>query len=204
MHWRTTLLNAWLCACLPAIFLTLPAGTARAANSDTAILAGGCFWTLQSVFDRLDGVITTTVGYSGGELRNPTYEQVVTGRTGHVEAVRIEFDPKRVTFSQVLEVYWRNIDPTRVDQQFCDIGSQYNAVIFVRNEQQRVAAEASRAALERSKPFRAAIRTPIRPAADFYPAEDEHQRYYENAALDYARYSARCGRSERLRQLWGR
>ncbi len=156
------------------------------------------------MFDRVDGVTSTTTGFTGGQLADPTYEQVLGGRTGHVEAVKIEFDPAHVDFAALLDVYWRNIDPTRVDQQFCDVGRQYNAVIFHLNESQRLIAEASRARLERTKPFSAPIRTPIMPASRFYPAGDEHQRYYEQFGDRYASYVRGCGREYRLRMLWGR
>lgn len=170
---------------------------------DIAILAGGCFWTLQAVFDRVDGVAFTTTGFTGGHTRRPTYEQVVAGRSGHVEALRIEFDPARVSFAQLLDIYWRNIDPTRERQQFCDIGDWYRPVVFYLNEAQRQAAERSRATLERSKPFSARIVVPIAPAAAFHEAGDEHQRFYEKSADRYAQYVRGCGRDARLRQLWG-
>lgn len=171
---------------------------------EVALLAGGCFWTVQAVFDRVDGMLATTTGYAGGRVRNPTYEQVLGGHTGHVEAVLIEFDPRRVSYAQLLEIYWRNIDPTRENQQFCDIGRQYNAVIFALSEAQRAAAEASRATLERSKPFSARIRTPILAGGEFFPAEEEHQRYFDQSPERYAQYVRGCGRERRLRELWGR
>ncbi|MCU0951325.1 MAG: peptide-methionine (S)-S-oxide reductase MsrA [Burkholderiaceae bacterium] len=177
--------------------------TAARAAPHSAILAGGCFWTLQRVFDQVDGVTFTTTGFIGGTLRNPTYEQVTGGRTGHMEAVKIEFDPARVSFAQLLDIYWRNIDPTRVDQQFCDIGRQYNATVFYLDEAQRLMAEASRAALERSKPFSARIRTPIAPATEFFPAGDAHQRFWELQPDRYASYVRGCGREHRLSMLWG-
>lgn len=171
---------------------------------EVALLAGGCFWTVQAAFDRVDGVLATTTGFAGGHVRNPTYEQVLGGRTGHVEAVLIEFDARRVSYAQLLEIYWRNIDPTRENQQFCDIGRQYNAAIFALSEPQRAAAEASRAALERSKPFPARIRTPILAGGEFFPAEEEHQRYFDQSPERYAQYVRSCGRERRLRELWGR
>jgi peptide-methionine (S)-S-oxide reductase len=180
-----------------------PAATAPQRTSETAVLAGGCFWTLQAVFDRVDGVTFTNTGFTGGTMRNPTYDEVRGGRSGHMEALRIEFDPARVSFAQLLAIYWRNIDPTRVDQQFCDIGRQYNPTVFYLDDAQRVVAEASRADLERSKPFSARIRTPIAPAAAFYPAGDEHQRFYEQFPDRYASYVRGCGRASRLAMLWG-
>ncbi|MDZ7651944.1 MAG: peptide-methionine (S)-S-oxide reductase MsrA [Burkholderiaceae bacterium] len=190
-----------------------PGASAPAADSaasrarpvrEVALLAGGCFWTVQAVFDRVDGVLATTTGYAGGSVRNPTYEQVLGGRSGHVEAVLIEFDVRRVSYTQLLDIYWRNIDPTRENQQFCDIGRQYNAVIFALGESQRAAAEASKTALERSKPFTARIRTPIVAGGEFFPAEEEHQRYFDQSPERYAQYVRGCGRERRLRELWGR
>jgi len=169
-----------------------------------ALLAGGCFWTLQAVFDQVEGVLATTTGFTGGRTRNPRYEEVLGGRTGHVEAVRVEFDPQRVSYAQLLDVFWRNIDPTRTNQQFCDIGPQYNTAIFVLDARQRAVAEASKAALERSKPFAARIVTPVLPAAEFFPADDAHQRFHEQFPDRYAQYVRGCGRAQRLRMLWGR
>lgn len=159
---------------------------------------------MQALFDRLPGVVSTAVGFAGGSSSSPSYSQVVAGGTGHLETVRIEFDPRRLSFAQLLEVYWRNIDPTRSDEQFCDIGRQYNASIFYLDETQRVAAERSRAELDRNKPFRAAIRTPVAPAPRFWPAEADQQQYYLKQPEAYARYNRGCGRAERLAQLWGR
>lgn len=169
-----------------------------------ALLAGGCFWTLQVVFDSIDGVLATTTGFTGGRTRNPSYEEVLGGRTGHVEALLVEFDPQRVSYAQLLDAFWRNIDPTRENQQFCDIGRQYNTAIFVMDAAQRAAAETSKAALERSKPFAARIVTPVLPAGEFFPAGDEHQRFHEQFPDRYAQYVRGCGRERRLRMLWGR
>jgi peptide-methionine (S)-S-oxide reductase len=179
------------------------AASRAAPATETALLAGGCFWSLQALFDRVDGVVATTTGFTGGRTRNPTYDEVLGGGTGHVEAVLVEFDPQRLSFARLLDVYWRNIDPTRENQQFCDIGRQYNPVIFVRSEAQRAVAEQSKAALERSKPFAARIRTPIVAAGEFFPAEDEHQRFFDRFPDRYAQYVRGCGRERRLRMLWG-
>jgi peptide-methionine (S)-S-oxide reductase len=172
--------------------------------TETALLAGGCFWTLQAAFDRLPGVLATSVGFAGGRTENPTYVQVVAGGTGHLETVRVEFDPRVLSFSRLLEAYWRNIDPTRSDEQFCDIGRQYNPTIFYENEAQHEAAVRSRSELERSKPFRGTVRTPIAPAPRFWPAEAEQQQYYLKQPELYARYVRGCGRADRLAQLWRR
>ena len=174
-----------------------PAGTA------TAIFAGGCFWCMEPPFDKLDGVISTTSGYTGGNVANPTYEAVSSGRTGHTEAVRIEYDPKKVSYERLLDVYWRNVDPTDAGGQFCDRGSQYRAAIFVRDDAQRAAAERSRAALEANKPFPQRIVTEIVPASAFYAAEDYHQDYYLKNPLRYKFYRNGCGRDRRLDAVWG-
>lgn len=168
-----------------------------------ATFAGGCFWCMEPPFDKLDGVVSTTSGYIGGSSPNPTYEQVSAGRTGHTEAVQVAYDPSRVTYEKLLEVFWHNIDPTVRDRQFCDFGSQYRTGIFVHNAEQRRLAEASKAALERTKPFKGSIVTEITDAGTFYPAEEYHQDYYQKNSLRYRYYRAGCGRDARLKELWG-
>ena len=177
-----------------------PAGSGR---TETAILAGGCFWCVESDFDKVDGVLSTTSGYVGGRTPNPTYQAVSAGGTGHTEAVRIEFDPARVSYAQLLEKFWPTIDPTVKDQQFCDIGSQYRSGIFVLNERQLKEAEASKAALQKSKPFSQPIVTEITLAGTFYPAEEYHQDYYLKNPIRYKFYRTNCGRDARLKSLWG-
>jgi peptide-methionine (S)-S-oxide reductase len=139
----------------------------------------------------------------GGKERQPTYEQVSAGATGHAEVVQVRYDPSRVTYERLLEVYWRNVDPTVKDRQFCDVGSQYRAAIFVHDDAQRSAAESSRAALEKTKPFKAPIVTPVVAAGEFWPAEDYHQDYYLKNPLRYSYYRTGCGRDRRLTELWG-
>ena len=168
-----------------------------------ATFAGGCFWCMEPVFDALDGVLSTTSGYTGGIVSSPTYEEVSSGTTGHTEAMRVVFDPARVSYQQLLEVYWRNIDPTVSNRQFCDRGSQYRTAIFYHDEAQRQAAERSKAELEHSGRFAVAIATEIVAAGPFYPAEDFHQDYYRKNPLRYQRYHDACGRDERLDELWG-
>jgi peptide-methionine (S)-S-oxide reductase len=168
-----------------------------------ATFAGGCFWCMEPPFDKLDGVIATVSGYTGGTVPNPTYEQVSSGRTGHAEAVQVTYDPTRISYAKLLDVFWHNIDPTVKDRQFCDIGSQYRSAIFVHDAEQRRVAEASRAAIERSKPFKGAIVTPIVDAGAFYPAEDYHQDYYLKNPIRYRYYRTGCGRDARLQELWG-
>lgn len=170
---------------------------------DTAIFAGGCFWCTESDLDKLPGVISTTSGYIGGTVNNPTYEQVVTGRTGHVEAVRIQFDKTVTDFETLLQAFWRTIDPVFPDGQFCDIGPQYRSAIFYLTPEQSAAAQASKNALAVSGRFELPIVTDILPATMFYPAEDYHQDYYLKNPANYAQYRNKCGRDARLKQLWG-
>jgi peptide-methionine (S)-S-oxide reductase len=182
----------------------LAAGGAAAQGTAQATFAGGCFWCMEPPFDKLPGVISTTSGYMGGKKRFPTYAEVSAGGTGHTEVVQVVYDPAKVSYEKLLEVFWRNIDPTVRDRQFCDVGSQYRTTIFFHDEAQRRLAEASKAALEKSKPFKAPIVTPIEPAGEFWPAEDYHQDYYKKNPLRYKFYRSGCGRDERLQQLWGK
>ena len=168
-----------------------------------ATFAGGCFWCMEPVFDALDGVLSTTSGYTGGTRHNPTYEEVSSGSTGHTEAIQVRYDPARVSYDRLLEVYWHNIDPTAENRQFCDRGTQYRTAIFYHDEAQRLAAERSRAELERSGAIAVAIATDIVAAGNFYPAEDYHQDYYRKNPVRYQRYHDACGRDERLEELWG-
>ena len=168
-----------------------------------AIFAGGCFWCVESDFDKVPGVISTTSGYTGGTVANPTYEQVSHKNTGHAESVLVVYDPSKVTYGQLLDRYWHSIDPTTKDAQFCDHGSPYRTAIFTLDEAQAKAAQASLAALEKSKPFKEPIVTQIVPAGPFYPAEDYHQDYYKKNPIRYQYYRSTCGRDARLKQLWG-
>ena len=168
-------------ALLVSLLALLALAPAQAQNRDqaraVAIFAGGCFWCMEPPFDKLDGVLATTSGYIGGTKANPTYEQVTSGRTGHYEALQVDYDPTRVSYQQLLEVFWRNIDPLDASGQFCDKGPQYRSAIFVLDDSQRVAAEASKAALDKSGKLPGRIVTEILPAAKFYPAEAYHQDY---------------------------
>jgi peptide-methionine (S)-S-oxide reductase len=170
---------------------------------DTAVFAGGCFWCMEPPFDALPGVVSTTSGYSGGRVVDPTYEQVSGGATGHTEVVRVIFDPARVGYARLLDVFWRNVDPLTPNAQFCDQGSQYRSAIFHRGEDQRRQADSSRQALERSGRFRRPVVTEVVPAAPFYPAEAYHQDYYTKNPIRYKFYRGRCGRDARLAELWG-
>ncbi|HXG72191.1 MAG TPA: peptide-methionine (S)-S-oxide reductase MsrA [Gemmatimonadaceae bacterium] len=183
---------------------TSAALVAPAAPLDTAVFGGGCFWCMEPPFDRLSGVISTTSGYAGGTLLNPTYKQVSNGGTGHVEVVRVIYDPARVSYARLLDVFWRNIDPLTANRQFCDAGDQYRSAIFFQNEAQRAASIASKTAIERSRRFNRPIVTEITARARFYPAEEYHQDYYTKNPVRYKFYRGRCGRDERLKELWGK
>ncbi|MCE3232407.1 MAG: msrA [Rickettsiaceae bacterium] len=159
---------------------------------------------MQQPFDSQDGVISTTPGYTGGKVKNPTYEQVSTGRTGHVEAVEVKFDPSRISYQKLLEIFWQNIDPTNADGQFCDIGSQYETGIFYHNSEQKETAEKSKRDIEQSGKLDTPITTRIVAAQDFYPSEDYHQDYYLKNTIRYKAYRAACGRDARLKELWGK
>lgn len=169
----------------------------------SAIFAGGCFWCVEADFEKLAGVMEAESGYTGGQLANPSYEQVSRGGTGHAEAVRVLYDPAKVNYTQLLEYFWRHIDPTVKDRQFCDVGSQYRSAIFYQDETQKKAAEESRAALERSGRF-AHVYTEIVPAGPFYLAEDYHQAYYKKNPIRYNFYRKGCGRDARVAELWGK
>ena len=173
------------------------------AGSAVATFAGGCFWCMEPPYDKLDGVISTTSGYMGGTVKNPSYQQVSSGSTGHAEVVQVLYDPKKVSYEKLLEVFWKNIDPTVKDRQFCDVGSQYRTAIFVHTDDQRRAAESSKAALDKAKPFKEPIVTPIVAATEFWPAEEYHQDYYRKNPVRYTYYRTGCGRDARLKQLWG-
>jgi len=168
-----------------------------------ATFAGGCFWCMEEPFDKLDGVISVTPGYTGGIMKNPTYEQVSAGGTGHAESVQVVYDPDKVSYEKLLDIFWHNIDPTTKDRQFCDGGNQYRSAIFYHNETQKKLAEASKLALDKTKPFREPIVTGIVRAGEFYPAEEYHQHYYKKNPVRYRFYRQGCGRDKRLKELWG-
>lgn len=177
-------------------------GHALAQPAATAIFAGGCFWCVESDFEKLPGVLSAESGYTGGHTVNPTYEQTSAGGTGHAEAVRVTYDPGKVTYPALLDYFWHHIDPTVKDRQFCDTGNQYRSAIFYQDEAQRVAAEASKAALLKNGRF-AMIHTEIVAATPFYPAEEYHQDYYKKNPLRYQYYRASCGRDKRVAEVWG-
>lgn len=180
-----------------------PAATQPTSSTAVATFAGGCFWCMEPPFDKLDGVISTTSGYTGGNVDKPTYKQVSRGSTGHTEAVQIVYDPGRVSFVELLDVFWRNIDPTNANGQFCDWGTQYRSEIFFHDEEQRKLATGSKTALEELKPFKEPVVTQITAATTFWPAEDYHQDYYMKNPVRYKFYRHGCGRDKRLKELWG-
>lgn len=190
----------------------LAASSAHAANYPTeaapagmekAIFAGGCFWCMEHEFDGVSGVVSATSGYVGGRVANPTYEQVVAGGTGHAEAVEVLFDPKKISYVDLLKIFWRNIDPTVKDQQFCDRGNQYRSGIFYVNAVQRKAADAFKQSLLDSSKFKDGLYTEITPASVFFMAEEYHQNYAEKNPVRYGYYRRSCGRDARLREIWG-
>jgi len=174
------------------------------AKYEKATFAGGCFWCMEPPFDELPGVISTTSGYTGGQKKNPTYEEVSAGGTGHAESVEIVFDPAKVTYQQLLDVFWKNIDPLTPDRQFCDVGSQYRPAIFYHSEEQKRLALASKKAIEDSGRFKQPIVTEIVAASPFYRAEEYHQDYYKKNPIRFKYYKFGCGRARRLEQLWGK
>jgi len=170
---------------------------------EKATFAGGCFWCMEHPFDELPGVISVTSGYTGGEMKNPTYEEVSGGGTGHAESIQVVYDPTKISYEKLLAVYWHNIDPTVRDRQFCDYGHQYRSAIFYHTEEQRRLAMESKENLEKTKPFREQIVTEITRAGEFYPAEEYHQHYYRKNPIRYRYYRTGCGRDHRLKELWG-
>lgn len=188
------------------LLLFLAAISALPADSATlskATFAGGCFWCMEPPFKTLNGVISVTSGYTGGHKVNPTYQEVSVGGTGHAEAVQIVFNSSLISYQQLLDIYWHNIDPTTVNRQFCDSGDQYRSAIFYHNDDQARLAKASRARLEKEKTFREPVVTEITAATAFYPAEEYHQEYYKKNPIRYKYYRTGCGRDKRLKELWG-
>jgi peptide-methionine (S)-S-oxide reductase len=183
-----------------AVFTVAPAS---AAAEEKAIFAGGCFWCEENAFEDLPGVSASVSGYTGGTVANPSYEQVSSGHTGHFESAEVTFDPAKISYEKLLDVYWHNIDPTQADGQFCDHGSQYRTAIFYTSDAQMRAAEASKAKLDQDPRFHGKIATQILPASTFYPAEAYHQNFCKLNPLRYTSYYQGCGRGTRLKQIWG-
>ncbi|MGZ8479840.1 MAG: peptide-methionine (S)-S-oxide reductase MsrA [Candidatus Binatia bacterium] len=188
-------------SCGLAALLLIAAAVPGSAQTAKATFAGGCFWCMEPPFDELEGVISTTSGYISGKTKNPTYEQVSTGTTGHTEALQVVYDPKKITYDKLLEVFWRNIDPLAANGQFCDLGSQYRSGIFYHDGNQKSAAEKSKKSIQTR--FKQPVATEITAATVFYPAEDYHQDYYKKNPVRYKLYSHGCGRAQRLEEVWG-
>jgi peptide-methionine (S)-S-oxide reductase len=180
------------------------ASAAQAQTTAKATFAGGCFWCVEADFDKVPGVLSTTSGYIGGSTANPRYEQVSANTTGHAEAVEIVFDTAKVSYAALVEYFWRTIDPTTRDRQFCDAGSPYRTAIFTHDAQQAAVVQQSLKTLEQTKPFKQAIVTAVQPATTFYPAEGYHQDYYKKNPVRYAYYRNSCGRDAALERLWGK
>ncbi len=194
---RFLLIPAFLIAALGAVFAQ------STPKTETATFAGGCFWCTEADLDKVAGVISTTSGFIGGRVANPTYQQVTTGTTGHTEAVEIVFDPSKVTYQQLLDVFWRNHDPLAKDRQFCDRGDMYRPGIFFHSEAQRQSAEASKKQAQ-SRFAPRVVHTEITKASAFYKAEDYHQDFHEKNPVRYKLYRFNCGRDQRLEELWGK
>jgi peptide-methionine (S)-S-oxide reductase len=194
-------LGGLLMAAAPGTGAAKAAPPAQGRQLAKATFAGGCFWCMEGPFDKVDGVVSTTSGYTGGTRKNPSYEEVSSGGTGHAESVQVVYDPAKVSYEKLLEVYWHNIDPLARNRQFCDVGTQYRSAIFYHDETQKRLAEASKAEVQ--KRFKQPIATEIVAASAFYPAEDYHQDYYMKNPIRYKFYRTGCGRDARLEELWG-
>jgi len=203
--WIRTLLTLSLLGCfaLASVAMAAETPTAGGKQQAKATFAGGCFWCMEPPFEKLDGVISITVGYTGGQTKNPSYEQVSAGGTGHAESVQIVYDPAKISYGQLLDIFWHNIDPLTPNAQFCDHGRQYRTAIFFHDETQRRLAEDSKRQLAESGRFSQPIVTEIVPATEFYPAEEYHQHYHEKNPVRYQFYRWNCGRDQRLAELWG-
>ena len=199
---RFALLCAMLLPALAQAQTAQPAAPTATPAAAVATFGAGCFWCVEEAFDKVPGVISTTSGYMGGHTKNPTYPQVSAGNTGHNEVVQVAYDPAKVSYAQLLDTFWRNIDPTQANGQFCDHGSQYRSEVFYHNEDQRKAAEASKAKLLKDKPFTGDIKTLITKSAEFYSAEEYHQDYYKKNPVRYSYYKTSCGRVARLKEVW--
>ncbi|MBF0445442.1 MAG: peptide-methionine (S)-S-oxide reductase MsrA [Magnetococcales bacterium] len=188
---------------LPVAFITTLSAADENAKVARAIFAGGCFWCVEHLFDSINGVTSTISGYTGGHKVNPKYKEVSSGSTGHTEAVEVLFDPQKVSYDELLRIFWVNIDPTTANRQFCDYGAQYRSGIYYFNEEQKKQALISRDRIIKTKSFAAPILTEITKAGKFYPAEDHHQNYHNTHPYQYKFYRFNCGRDKRLKELWG-
>ena len=195
--------SAFLIACAAALSVTASAVADDKAQNQVATFASGCFWCTESDFDKVDGVVSTVSGFMGGHVKNPTYRQVVRGRTGHTEVLQVTYDPSKVSYGKLLMVYWRNVDPSDKDGQFCDRGSQYRPEIFAHTPEQEKLAKASKAAIISKFNFSQKIIVPVTKASEFTAAKEYHQNFYKKNPLHYWRYRIGCGRDARLKQIWG-
>ena len=186
-----------------SLLALLAAPSLYAAPTEKAVFAGGCFWCEETAFEGVPGVSTVISGYTGGQKKNPTYEEVSAGTTGHAESVEVTFDPSKISYEKLLEIFWHNVDPLQGGGQFCDHGNQYRSAIFYLNDAQRTAAEASKRKLEEQSRFKGKIVTQIVAASTFYPAEEYHQDFYKKNPVRYQSYRLGCGRDARLKELWG-
>lgn len=189
---------------IPALLLSLALGGNALAAEERAVFAGGCFWCMEEAFERIEGVDEVISGYAGGTPEDATYRRVAAGRTDHAEVIEVRYDPAEVSYRDLLQTFWLNIDPTTPDRQFCDSGRQYRPALFPAGEEQERLARESLALVAIQKPFDAAIRVSIEPLTTFHPAEAYHQDYYRNNALRYRSYKYACGRKQRLEALWGK
>lgn len=203
MNLKTSVIISLPLMCCLIVMFTFNVSISGQDNLANATFAGGCFWCMEHPFDEIDGVKSTISGYTGGHKKNPTYEEVSAGETGHTEAVQITYDPEKVSYQELLDIFWHNIDPTVKNRQFCDVGSQYRSGIYYHDEEQKRLAEESKEELNNSKRFKK-IHTEIEPASVFYPAEEYHQDYYIKNPIRYRLYRYGCGRDKRLEELWGK
>jgi peptide-methionine (S)-S-oxide reductase len=186
------------------LVIASPPFTASAAEFAKAYFAGGCFWCMEEALEKVDGVTAVVSGYMGGTVASPNYEDVSAGQTGHAESVEVSYDPGKVSYQQLLDVFWHNVDPVTANAQFCDHGNQYRAAIFYKTEEEKRLAESSKQVIEQSKRFREPIVTLIEKASSFYPAEEYHQDFYKKNPIRYKYYKFSCGRAQRLETLWGK
>ena len=177
--------------------------TVAAANLGKAYFAGGCFWSMELAFEKVEGVLSVTSGFMGGTVANPSYEEVSAGRTGHAESIEVVYDPAKVSYQKLLDAFWHNIDPTTPNAQFCDYGNEYRTAVFFQTDEEKRLSEASKLAIEQSKRFNEPIVTQIVMASQFYPAEEYHQDFYKKNPVRYKFYQYNCGRAKRLEKLWG-
>ena len=199
-HYQSIIFSIWLCVAATTSAFAAESSTQEANPAlEKAIFAGGCFWCMEAAFDKIDGVVSTTSGYTGGQKENPTYREVSSGETGHSEAVEVAYDPQKVSYEQLLAAFWRNIDPTVKDRQFCDVGNQYRTAIYYHSDAQKQLAERSKQEVEKRL---GTVQTEIVQASAFYTAEEYHQDFYKKNPERYQAYREGCGQDERLKEVW--